>query len=86
MPDYSLINNAPWDLQKYKIKKVVIKDGVTSIGADAFYNCSSLTSVNIPNSVTNIGESAFNGCSDLTSVTIPNSVTSIGEKAFAECI
>ena len=82
MPDYSLINNAPWDLQKYKIKKVVIKDGVTSIGSEAFFYCTGLTSVSIPNSVTSIGNSAFNYCSSLTTITIPESVTSIGSSAF----
>lgn len=40
---------------------------VISISAYAFYECSSLTSVNIPNSVTNIGDYAFHGCSGLTS-------------------
>ena len=58
---------------------------VTSIGNDAFYYCSGLTSVTIPNSVTSIGNDAFNICSGLTSVTIPNSVTSIGSGAFYGC-
>ena len=58
---------------------------VTSIGDNAFRDCSGLTSVTIPNSVTSIGDGAFAFCSGLTSVTIPNSVTSIGEGAFFGC-
>ena len=58
---------------------------VTSIDADAFRNCSGLTSVTFPNSVTSIGSNAFWGCSGLTSVTISYSVTSIGSDAFRNC-
>ena len=89
MPDFSInVNNrttAPWDSQRDKIKTVVIKDGVTSIGKYAFFWCSGLTSITIPNSVTSIGEHAFANCSGLTSITIPNSVTSIGNGAFSGC-
>ena len=58
---------------------------VTSIGAQAFVNCTGLTAVTIPNSVTNIGNNAFNNCIGLTSINIPNSVTSIGQQAFNFC-
>ena len=56
---------------------------VTTIGESAFYNCTSLASVNIPNSVTTIGKMAFSHCSSLASIDIPNSVTTIGKYAFA---
>ena len=58
---------------------------VTSIGDEAFYNCTGLTSITIPNSVTSIGDEAFYNCTGLTSITIPNSVKSIGSEAFYRC-
>ena len=68
-----------------EITNLIIPNSVTSIGDNAFFNCSGLTSVTIPNSVTSIGNGAFSGCSGLTSVTIPNSVKNIGGSAFSYC-
>jgi hypothetical protein len=62
-----------------------IPDGVTSIGDEAFYSCTSLTSITIPDSVTSIGDFAFENCTSLTSIAIPDSVTSIGDYAFYSC-
>ena len=59
--------------------------GLTSIGKEAFYGCSGLTSVDIPESVTSIGNHAFFSCKNLTSATIPEGVTSIGDYAFFSC-
>ncbi|MBQ7210076.1 MAG: leucine-rich repeat domain-containing protein, partial [Paludibacteraceae bacterium] len=56
-------------VKKY-VKKVIIEEGITTIGAYAFSGCSSLTSVTIPNSVTYIGYNAFSECTSLTAVYI----------------
>ena len=85
MAGYDFYNRSPWNSYEKSITSVDIADGVTSIGEDAFFNCSSLESVTIPNSVKSIGGAAFYGCSALTSVTIPDSVTSIGRSAFSFC-
>ena len=58
---------------------------VSSIGSNAFYDCSGLTEITIPNSVNSIGNYAFYLCHGLSSITIPNSVTSIGKGAFNGC-
>ena len=58
---------------------------VTSIGKEAFSNCTGLTEITIPDSVTSIGEQAFSRCTSLTEITIPDSVTSIGECVFSGC-
>ena len=84
MKDYNY-NNRPWESYEDSIKSVVIRNGVTSIGSYAFYDCNNLISVTIGNSVTTIGSYAFNSCGNLTSVTIGNSVTSIGSNAFSSC-
>ena len=76
---------SPWSNATTSVKTVVIQNGVTSIGSEAFYGCGSLTSVTIQNGVTSIGESAFYRCNGLTSITIPGSVTSIGSWAFDWC-
>ena len=62
-----------------------VAPAVTSIGENAFYECSGLTSVTIGNGVESIGDGAFAYCEGLTSVTIQDGVKSIGERAFYGC-
>ena len=56
---YSNSSSAPWDSYKSDIKKLVLNEGVTSIGESAFSYCSGLTSIEISNSVTSIENYAF---------------------------
>lgn len=67
------------------IQKVIIHEGVTSIGAKAFEQRNNLSSVQIPESIKTIGDNAFWWCSELTDVIIPDRVESIGENAFSNC-
>ena len=85
MVDYDgeSLHLTPW--HNFVISRILISDGVTSIGAYAFVGGSSITNITIPNSVTLIGERAFFGCSNFTSVTIPNSVKTIDYCAFEFC-
>ncbi|MDE7286285.1 MAG: leucine-rich repeat domain-containing protein, partial [Lachnospiraceae bacterium] len=83
MPDFNSTADQPWNDNGSQIRKVVIGDGVTSIGSCAFWNCG-VTSVEISSSVTTIGNSAFRG-SPIISVTIPSNVETIGDSAFREC-
>lgn len=84
IPDYELISHRPWASYTESIKTVIIDSGITGIGKRAFYNCSNLSSVEIPDTVTYIGPGAFRNCS-LTSVDIPASVETLGSSAFNGC-
>lgn len=78
---------APWrkSSKTQNLKTVVISEGVTSIGENAFFWCDTLTNVTIPSSVESIGADAFSDCKSLVGVVIPNGVKSIGSKAFNNC-
>ena len=58
----------PWYFSKDSLKEIVIEDGVTYIGENAFRTISSFTKITIPNTVTSIGDYAFRGCTGITDV------------------
>lgn len=68
-----------------ELKEVVIEEGVTEIGVDAFSVCTSLETVTLPQSLQKIGEKAFSYCTSLKTINIPDSVNVIGPKAFFFC-
>ena len=84
MNDYNSLKE-PWSELRTIIKKIVIMDGVTYIGKNAFSGCITFDTISIPSSVTIIGERAFSGCTNLRNVNIPNGVTKICDRAFSAC-
>ena len=67
------------------VENLVIPNGVTSIKQYAFYDCSSLVSVEIPDTVNKIEPCAFDRCSSLASIEIHNGLRTIYEEAFCKC-
>ncbi len=84
-PDGSSVTSAPWGEYYEAIERVVIENGVTSIGNCAFYSCTEIKGASIPDSVESIGSYAFSGCSGLETVTLGNGLKTIGAKAFDDC-
>ncbi len=84
MADYSY-SNRPWFSFRTDITTVDIRNGVTTIGEDAFDGCNALTNISIPTSVTSIGDYAFSNCYSLSSIELPTSLTSICKGTFNTC-
>ncbi len=64
---------------------IEIPDNITSIGREAFFACSSITSVNFPSGLTTIGENSFAYCKNITSITFSSNLNSINNAAFNMC-
>ena len=77
--------NYPWYSNRQSIVSIVIEEGVTSIGDNAFYDCSSVRSLIIPYGVTSIGAGSFQYCENLVSVTLPTTLKYIGDFGFTSC-
>jgi hypothetical protein len=61
MTNYNTSSDYPWHNYRASISKVVLENGVISIGSYAFADCTSLSSITIPNSVANVGWNALQG-------------------------
>lgn len=67
------------------LKEVVIRDGITEIGDNAFKSCGMLRSVKLPATLSKVGYNAFWGCNELAELIIPEGVTEVGHSAFWGC-
>lgn len=72
------------DTQK-KVKHIVVNEGITRIGASAFYYYRNLLTVQLPENLISIGSKAFRECVSLENINIPSTVTTIGSWAFLKC-
>lgn len=74
-----------WHDYSSEVQSILIEEGVTTIGQEAFVNFKNLTSVTLSNTVTVVDEFAFSGCSQLSTIMIPESTTQIGLASFEYC-
>lgn len=78
-------NTAPWAAYRNRIKKVVVSDGITSVGYNAFAGSAELAEVSLPSSVTSVGRFAFANCPKLSIITLPSGLKKLGSHAFLNC-
>lgn len=83
---YDFNDYSPWADYLDQIKYVTLLEGVTSVGACAFYGCTELLDVLLPATLTSIGDYAFFQCDKLLYLTVPASVTHIGAYAIGYTI
>lgn len=78
-------NPYPWKAFLPVIKKVVVDEGITSLGSYCFSYCSNLTEATLPDSLSGIGDGTFFQCNNLKQAQIPSEITYIGRHAFDRC-
>ena len=83
MDNYENSYSAPWNAYILDVEKVVISEGITSIGNYSFAGAEKLSCVDIADSVKSIGEYAFASCPSLAELTLSENVTSIADYSFA---
>ena len=83
MEDYSVYYDAPWYNYKNLVTGIVIAEGITTVGNQAFREFNNLLTVEIPSTITSIGDWGFGNCFVLQPLTIPSTVRTIGDNAFS---
>lgn len=75
---------APWSIYVYRVRSIVVDEGVTYVGSYAFFKCIYAKTVTLPDSVTAIGAHAFDKCVSLEGIEL-SGIKAIGEYAFSGC-
>ena len=84
MADYSFFDY-PWEEWDVEITKIVVSDGVTYIGNQAFFNLTKVTDVVLPDTLVATGTQCFGTCESLTEIVLPDSLKELGGSAFSTC-
>ena len=74
-----------WLVYRDSLRRVIVNEGMTSIGNNAFYYCSNIKDVTLPESLVSIGSGAFKECLRLNNMVVPSGVKIIRFEAFACC-
>ena len=85
MTNYSKNTDMPWAKMRDQIKTLVLGEGITGVGDNAFYGCVNLESISLPTTLKRIGEMAFNGCTALEELVLPEGLETVDWNAFAGC-
>ena len=87
MDDYAASGDgaAPWAAYRDRVKTVILRPGVKSVGGNAFRSFQKVSSVQLPAGCASIGANAFRDLTRLDSVTIPKTVELVGQNAFSGC-
>ena len=86
MADYKSDSKRPWDEYSKDTKKLVIKEGITSVGDWNFSKFSVLEEIEFPSTLKEIGERAFYNCSSISYIKLPNGIETIENGAFNSCV
>lgn len=82
MTDYSSEYDVPWYSYRTLVNTVIISDGITSVGAHAFFHFDNLSSISLPDSITTIGRRAFGETKCLKTIDLPDNLETIKNSAF----
>lgn len=83
--EYGSESDPPWRTHSSFIETLIIEEGVTSIGNNAFNKCEQLAKATIPTSIARIGIASFSACIQLDTLVLPNTIKKIGSSAFSDC-
>lgn len=85
MKDYQKTDKRPWDEHINNTKKLVIKDGITSVGDWSFARFKGLEEIEFANTINQIGERAFYDCQSVNYINLSDSIKTIEDGAFNGC-